>query len=79
MQEKVNARNVHLSKDSTLVVRGSNVTIHELDLDGTLIAEAGPFATVKIDGAKIKNRGWAWQRVKDGPGKRPPTEEEAMR
>lgn len=79
LQGKVHARDVKISKDSTLVVRGSNVSIKDLELDGALIAEAGPFASVVIDGAKIKNRGWGWQPVKEGPGKRPPSEEEAMR
>jgi hypothetical protein len=61
------------------VIRGSNVTIKGLDLDGTLIAETGLHARLLIDGARIKNRGWAWQPVKEGPGKRPPSEEEAIR
>lgn len=62
-----------------LVLRGDNVSIKSLHLEGTLIAEAGPFASLTIDGARIKNRGWAWQPVKEGPGKRPATEEEAIR
>ena len=79
VQKKIHAKGLHLSKDSTLILRGNNVRIQHLDLDGTLIVEAGQFATIKIDGASIKNRGWAWQPVKKGPGKRPPSEIEAMR
>ena len=79
LQRKINAERLHLSKDSTLIIRGSNVSIQDLDLDGTLTAEAGQYATITIDGARIKNRGWAWQPVKKGPAKRPPSEIEAMR
>lgn len=79
LKSKIHSESVHISKDSTLVIRGSNVTIKGLDLDGTLIAETGLHARLLIDGARIKNRGWAWQPVKEGPGKRPPSEEEAIR
>jgi len=79
LQKKVHPEGLHISKDSTLVIKGARITIKDLDLDGAMVVEAGPKATLVLEGAKVKNRGWAWQPVKEGPGKRPPSEEEAIR
>ena len=70
---------MHLSKDAVLVLQGSKIKIKSLDLDGAMVAEVGPHASLVVDGAKVQNRGWAWQPNKEGPGKRPATEEEAIR
>lgn len=79
LQAKISAANLKLSNRATLALTGRRIELRGLDLDGTLIAEVGPHATLKLEKAIIENRGWAWQQIKDGPGKRPPSEEEAMR
>lgn len=78
-QAKITAEKLKLGDKAALILTGPRIELRSLDLNGTLIAEVGPHATLKIENASIENRGWAWQQIKDGPGKRPPSEEEAMR
>lgn len=70
---------MRLGSDAVLVLSGRDIQIKSLELEGALFAEVGPRASLVIEGATVKNRGWAWQAVKEGPGKRPATEEEAIR
>lgn len=79
MQAKINAAKVELGSNAMLSISGRDVQIKSLVLDGALVAEVGPSASLVIDGAVVKNRSWAWQPVKSGPGKRPATEEESIR
>ncbi|VEU36725.1 unnamed protein product [Pseudo-nitzschia multistriata] len=49
---------VKISPRSTLVVRGSDVVIESLDLDGTLVVDAGAREAVTIKDLVVKNEGW---------------------
>ena len=79
LQEKVQAEQVRLGQDAVLVVKGKDVAIKFLGLDGALVIDVAAGASLTVDGAVIKNRGWAWQPNKEGPGKKPATEEQAIR
>jgi UDP-sugar pyrophosphorylase len=55
---------VKISARSTLIVKGSGVTIKQLDLDGALVIECAEGKTLTVDRSDpIKNAGWV--RVKD--------------
>ena len=57
-------QNVKISARSTLIVRGSNVVIEKLDLDGALIIECAESKTLTVNREEpIKNQGWV--RVRD--------------
>jgi UDP-sugar pyrophosphorylase len=58
------ADKVKISARSTLIVKGSGVTIKQLDLDGALVIECAEGKTLTVDlSDPIKNAGWV--RVKD--------------
>jgi len=48
---------VKISDRSTLVLDG-DITLKNLDLDGTLVVKVAPGASLVIDGATIRNQGW---------------------
>lgn len=79
MQEKIDAKNLKLSKDASLVVKGQDLRIGGLELDGALVVDLGPSASLEIKNATVRNKGWRLQPNKEGPGKRPATEEEKIR
>ncbi len=76
LQAKVDAAKVRLSKDAALVINGADVHIKSLDLDGALVIDAAPDASLVIDGLKVQNKGWKWQAL--NPNK-PMTEEQMIR
>ena len=76
MQAKVNGPNIHISKDSTLVIEEGDVEIKSLDLDGALVVPKTGGAKVTVDGLKVQNAGWKWRALK--PDK-PMTEEQYIR
>ena len=76
VQAKVNGPNIHISKDSVLVIEEGNVEIRSLDLDGTLVVSKSGGGKVTVDGLKVQNAGWKWRALK--PDK-PMTEEEYIR
>ena len=49
---------VRISNRSTLIVRGSNITIESLDLDGTLILDYPSGEKITIRNLVVKNLGW---------------------
>jgi UDP-sugar pyrophosphorylase len=56
---------VRISSRSTLVVRGSGVTIESLDLDGCLIVDVDKGESAVVRDLKVKNPGWVQKPVKD--------------
>lgn len=58
---------VHISARSTLIVRGTNVVIESLKLDGTLIVDYPNGEHVTIRDKEVVNDGWG--RVKDEESK----------
>ncbi|KAL3907249.1 MAG: hypothetical protein SGILL_008948, partial [Bacillariaceae sp.] len=56
---------VKISARSTLVVRGSGVTIESLDLDGALIVDVDKDETAVVRDLQVKNKGWVQTPVKD--------------
>ena len=59
----MNGRNIHISKDSALVIEGADVELRSLDLDGAMWVEVSPGAKLTVDGAKVHNRGWKWRAL----------------
>jgi len=57
---------VRISDRSTLVLEG-DVTLKNLDLDGTLVVRARPGASLTIDGAVVVNKGWQFLSVDETP------------
>ncbi|CAL8468610.1 g8150 [Coccomyxa elongata] len=76
LEAKVDAEKVRLSKDAALVINGADVHIKSLDLDGALVIDTAPEASLVIDGLKVQNKGWKWQAL--NPNK-PMTEEQMIR
>jgi UDP-sugar pyrophosphorylase len=54
---KVQGKN-RISKRSSLILEGQNLTIKDLDLDGALVVRAGEDSHVTVDGLKVQNKGW---------------------
>lgn len=54
---------VTLTQRSTLVVDGADVTIHHLDLDGTLVIKACVGASVTVRRLVVRNAGWPMERL----------------
>ena len=54
---------VKISARSTLVVRGKNVDIYSLDLDGTLIIDVPNDDCLEIRDLVVKNEGWVRVKV----------------
>lgn len=76
LQAKVDAAKVRLSRDAALVITGADVHIKSLDVDGALVIDVAPGASLVIDGLKVQNKGWKWQAL--NPNK-PMTEEQMIR
>ncbi|CAI0393300.1 unnamed protein product [Linum tenue] len=51
-----------ISQKSTLALKGRNIFIENLSLDGALVVESGDGAEVKVGGS-VKNKGWAIEKV----------------
>lgn len=49
---------IRISPRSTLVVKGSGVSIDSLELDGALVIEASEKSKVNVEGLKVENEGW---------------------
>lgn len=49
-----------------LYINHFDVQVQSLDLDGALVVEAEPGASITIDGLQVHNRGWEWQPLKEG-------------
>jgi len=56
---------VRISKQSTLILNGSDIVVKNLDLDGTLVVNATNGAKVVIDGLVLKNKGWEFAPVSE--------------
>lgn len=54
--------NCSISQRSTLAIKGRNVVIEDLSLDGALIVEAVDEAELKIEGT-VQNKGWKIENV----------------
>lgn len=57
---------IHLHRNAMLYIDHFDVQVQSLDLDGALVVEAQPGASVTIDGLQVHNRGWEWQPLKEG-------------
>ncbi|KAJ0026401.1 hypothetical protein Pint_08084 [Pistacia integerrima] len=55
-------KNCSISEKSTLVIKGRNVFLEDLSLDGTLIVDAVDKAEVKVEGS-VQNKGWTIESV----------------
>ncbi|KAI9201403.1 hypothetical protein LWI28_022961 [Acer negundo] len=51
-----------ISQKSTMVIKGRNVSLQDLSLDGTLIVDSVDGAEVKVRGS-VKNKGWMLENV----------------
>ncbi|KAK3230549.1 hypothetical protein Dsin_002430 [Dipteronia sinensis] len=51
-----------ISQKSTMVIKGSNVSLQDLSLDGTLVVDSVDGAEVKVRGS-VKNKGWMVENV----------------
>ncbi|KAK2659408.1 hypothetical protein Ddye_005941 [Dipteronia dyeriana] len=51
-----------ISQKSTMVIKGRNVSLQDLSLDGTLIVDSVDGAKVKVRGS-VKNKGWMLENV----------------
>jgi len=49
---------IEISQRSTLVVRGEDVTISALKLDGALVIDVSPGGSLRIDSLEVANAGW---------------------
>jgi len=58
-----NPEKVHISARSTLIIRGDNVVVESLDLDGCMLIDCDETKSVKVQNQVICNKGW--ERVKD--------------
>ena len=54
-----NPDKVKISARSTLVVRGENVLISNLDLSGALVVDVKDKESCVVDGLVVQNEGWA--------------------
>ncbi|KAI7733507.1 hypothetical protein M8C21_028775, partial [Ambrosia artemisiifolia] len=61
VKSKVSGNNF-VSQKSTLVIKGSNVTIHDLSLDGALVINSVDDVEVKVGGS-VQNNGWAIESI----------------
>ncbi|KAK9072628.1 hypothetical protein SSX86_009063 [Deinandra increscens subsp. villosa] len=61
VKSKVSGSNF-VSQKSTLVIKGSNVTIQDLSLDGTLVINSVDDAEVIVQGS-VQNNGWAIESI----------------
>ena len=76
MQAKVKPARLRVSARSVLVINAPDVAMESLVLDGALVVDAVPGASVTIDGLSVDNSGWKWMALK--PDK-PMKEEWAIR
>ncbi|XP_065881926.1 UDP-sugar pyrophosphorylase [Euphorbia lathyris] len=51
-----------VSLGSTMAIKGCNILIEDLSLDGTIVVEAADEAEVKVGGL-VKNKGWILEKV----------------
>lgn len=76
MQEKINAKRLHLAHNGVLVIGGEDISIESLHVEGALVVDAVPGARLTINGLHVQNDGWRWMGLK--PNK-PMTEDMAIR
>ena len=66
MQEisnKIDFTDVKISQTSTLVIEGEGITIHGLELNGTLLIKAAKGVKVAVKKLKVQNKGWEWRTL----------------
>jgi len=56
--EKIKGNRNKISKRSSLILEGQNLSIENLNLDGALVIKAGDNTHVSVDGLKVQNKGW---------------------
>jgi UDP-sugar pyrophosphorylase len=56
--EKIQGDDNKITKRSSLVLEGHNLSIKNLDLDGALVIRTGDDTHVSVDGLKVQNKGW---------------------
>lgn len=76
LQGKVNAKALKVGSSSTMVINGADVHIDDLSLEGSLVVDTVPGASLQIKGLHEKNDGWRWMGL--NPNK-PMTEVQAIR
>lgn len=76
LQEKINAKRLHLAHNGVLVIGGEDISIESLHVEGALVVDAVPGARLTINGLHVQNDGWRWMGLK--PNK-PMTEDMAIR
>ncbi|VFR00245.1 unnamed protein product [Cuscuta campestris] len=62
VKAKVRGNNNSISQRSTMVIKGKNVILEDISLDGALIVDAVDNAKVKVGGA-LDNKGWVIETV----------------
>jgi UDP-sugar pyrophosphorylase len=60
-----NPEKITITSRSTLIVKGSDVVIHSLELDGCLVVDAAPGEHVSIQHLVVQNDGWVQVPVSD--------------
>jgi UDP-sugar pyrophosphorylase len=56
--EKIKGNRNKISKRSSLILEGQNLSIENLNLDGALVIKVGDNTHVSVDGLKVQNKGW---------------------
>ena len=54
---------VAVSRGSTVLLDGEGIYLDDVEVDGALSVTAGPGVRISLDGLKVKNAGWAFDRV----------------
>jgi UDP-sugar pyrophosphorylase len=57
------AESVSISKDSSVVLEGHNLTVKSMQVNGALVIRAGPESHVTVDGLIVENKGWELQEL----------------
>lgn len=79
-QEKINATNVHIGEDTSLLITAPNVKIRSLDLQkGAMVVRGDADSHITVDGAIISNKGWEWVPLDRTTTNNTAAEEDIMR
>ena len=54
---------VAVSRGSTVLLDGEGIYLDDVEVDGALSVTAGPCVRISLHGLKVKNAGWALDRV----------------
>ena len=55
-----------VSDRSSLVVKGNDIVIESMDIDGALVLDVCDGASLTVDGLKVQNKGWTLEELPEG-------------